>query len=98
MTRVRASSTATQRNGASTSGRRQVARRPGQQRDQQTEQTVIEAQIAAEEKERQQRLRRTQAAVLAHGVEDPVTRSRVPQDSAHVAQQKTLPGRGRLQV
>jgi len=58
---------------------------------------VIQTQIAAEKKKRKACFRRTETAVLPHRVVDPITRSRVPQDSACVAQQKPLPGRGGTQ-
>ena len=95
--RVRASSTATHRNGAITRGRRKSRPRAGQHADEQTKKAVIETEIAAEKKKSEQSLRRTEAAVLAHRVVDPVTRARVPQDSAHVTQKESLPGRGRAQ-
>ena len=80
--RVRANSTATHRKRSHHQRPPEVATRARQQAHQQTEKSVIEAEVTAEKKKRQQRFRRTQAAVLAHRVVDPVTGARVPQDSA----------------
>src|ERR1700692_140301 len=56
-----------------------------------------ETEVAAEKKKSEQRFRRTEAAVLAHGVVNPVAGARIPQDSAGVAQQKSLDGGGGTQ-
>ncbi len=55
---------------------------------------MIEAEIAAEKEKSEQGFRRTEAAVLAHGVVDPIARACVPQDSASIAEQESLSRRG----
>src|SRR4029077_784064 len=65
--------------------------------DEQAKQAVIEPEITAEKKESEQSLGATEAAVLAHGVVDPVTGAGVPEDAARVAHNKSLPGRGGTQ-
>jgi hypothetical protein len=60
----------------------------------QAKQTVIEPEVAAEEKKSEQSLGRTQPAESPHRVIDPVTGACVPQDSARIAEQESLSGRG----
>ena len=98
VTRVRANSTATQRNGAADQRAAIVAARPTDQAQQQTEQAVIKPQIKTKEKQSQQSQRRAQAAVFVHGVINPVTRARIPEDSGNICQQKRLPRLRRLKI
>ncbi len=75
-----------------------IAARSHRPAQQQTEQAVIKPEIKTKEKKCQQGQRHAQAAMLVHGVVNPVTRPRIPEHSGNIRQQKSLPGSRSLKI
>ena len=65
----------------------------GDQREQQPKEPVIEPKIQRKHHQQQDRHRRADPAVEVHDVEHPGAASQVPDDSADISQQKSLPRR-----
>ncbi len=68
------------------------------QRYEKSKQSVIEPEVAAEEKQNQAGHGSIQAAVLAHGVEDPVASAGIPENAAEIPEQEPLHGSSSMQV